>query len=72
MSATLELLRSLPIFAALTPDELGEFAEPCERTSRESGEYILHEELWTVVRMLSGWLRSTSDSTKSFLALSML
>jgi CRP/FNR family cyclic AMP-dependent transcriptional regulator len=153
MSATLELLRSLPLFAALSPEELGKIAELCETQSWESGEYIFREGepgnrlfivveggvrisrqipgageealavlkrgamfgemavfdkserstdaishggttalmisrsefemllefdrnlaykvLWAVVRMLSGRLRSTNESLKSFLALSM-
>src|SRR5664279_2583098 len=131
MSATLELLRPLPLFTALTADELGKIAELCESKSYESGDYIFHEGepgnrlfiiveggvrisrqipgageealavlkrgamfgemavfdrserstdaishggttvLWAVVRMLSGRLRSTNDSLRSFLALSM-
>ena len=153
MSATLELLRPLPLFAALTPDELEKMAELCESKSYESGEYVFREGepgnrlfiiveggvrisrqipgageealavlkrgamfgemavfdrserstdaishcgttvltisrsefemllefnrdlaykvLWAVVRMLSGRLRSTNDSLRSFLALSM-
>jgi CRP-like cAMP-binding protein len=153
MSASLELLRPLPLFAALSPDELGKIAELCETKSHESGEYIFREGepgnrlyiivdgsvrisreipgageealavlkrgalfgemavfdrserstdaishggttvltisrsefemllefnrdlaykvLWAVVRMLSGRLRSTNESLKSFLALSM-
>jgi CRP-like cAMP-binding protein len=153
MSATLELLRPLPLFTALTADELGKIAELCESKSYESGEYIFHEGepgnrlfiiveggvrisrqipgageealavlkrgamfgemavfdrserstdaishggttvltisrsefemllefnrdlgykvLWAVVRMLSGRLRATNDSLRSFLALSM-
>jgi CRP/FNR family transcriptional regulator, cyclic AMP receptor protein len=153
MSANSDLLRSLPIFAALSPDELGKIAELCESQSWESGEYIFREGepgnrlfiiveggvrisreipgageealavlkrgalfgemavfdkserstdaishggttaltisrsefemllefnrdlaykvLWSVVRMLSGRLRSTNDSLRSFLALSM-
>ncbi len=153
MSATLELLRPLPLFTALTADELGKIAELCESKNFESGEYIFHEGepgnrlfiiveggvrisrqipgageealavlkrgamfgemavldrsdrstdaishggtavltisrsefemllefnrdlaykvLWAVVRMLSGRLRSTNDSLRSFLALSM-
>jgi CRP/FNR family transcriptional regulator, cyclic AMP receptor protein len=153
MSATLELLRSIPLFTALSRDELGKIAELCETQSWESGEYIFREGepgnrlyiivegsvrisrqipgageealavlkrgalfgelavidkgerstdaishggttaltisrsefemllefnrdlaykvLWAVVRMLSGRLRSTNDSLKSFLALSM-
>jgi CRP/FNR family cyclic AMP-dependent transcriptional regulator len=153
MSANSDLLRSLPIFAALSPDELGKIAELCESKSWESGEYIFREGepgnrlfiiveggvrisreipgageealavlkrgalfgemavfdkserstdaishggttaltisrsefemllefnrdlaykvLWSVVRMLSGRLRSTNDSLRSFLALSM-
>lgn len=153
MSTNLELLRSLPIFAALSPEELGKIAELCEMKSWESGEYIFREGepgnrlfiiveggvrisreipgageealavlkrgtlfgemavfdkserstdaishggttaltisrsefemllefnrdlaykvLWAVVRMLSGRLRSTNDSLRSFLALSM-
>jgi hypothetical protein len=38
MSATLELLRSLPIFGSVTPDELGKIAELYETTSWESGK----------------------------------
>ena len=153
MSATLELLRSIPLFTALSRDELGKIAELCETKRWESGEYIFREGepgnrlfiiveggvrisrdipgageealailkrgalfgemavfdkserstdaishggttaltisrsefemllefnrdlaykvLWAVVRMLSGRLRSTNDSLKSFLALSM-
>ena len=153
MSATLELLRPLPLFTALTGDELGKIAELCESKNFESGEYIFREGepgnrlyiiveggvrisreipgageealavlkrgamfgemavfdrserstdaishggttvltisrsefemllefnrdlgykvLWAVVRMLSGRLRSTNDSLRSFLALSM-
>ena len=153
MSATLELLRPLPLFTALTADELGKIAELCESKSFESGEYIFHEGepgnrlfiiveggvrisrqipgageealavlkrgsmfgemavfdrserstdaishggttvltisrsefemllefnrdlgykvLWAVVRLLSGRLRATNDSLRSFLALSM-
>lgn len=153
MSATLELLRSIPLFSALSREELGKIAELCESKSWESGEYIFREGepgnrlfiiveggvrisrqipgageealavlkrgalfgelavldkgerstdaishggttaltisrsefemllefnrelaykvLWAVVRMLSGRLRSTNDSLKSFLALSM-
>jgi CRP-like cAMP-binding protein len=153
MSATLELLRPLPLFTALTADELGKIAELCESKSFESGECIFREGepgnrlyiiveggvrisreipgageealavlkrgamfgemavfdrserstdaishgattvltisrsefemllefnrelgykvLWAVVRMLSGRLRSTNDSLRSFLALSM-
>src|SRR3569623_3698184 len=153
MSATLELLRSIPLFTALTTEELGKIAELCETKRWESGEYIFREGepgnrlfiiiegsvrisreipgageealavlkrgalfgelavfdkgdrstdaishggmpaltnsrsefemllefnralafkvLWAVVRMLSGRLRSTNDSLKSFLALSM-
>jgi len=153
MSSTPELLRSLPIFASLSPEELGKIAELCERQSWDSGDYIFREGepgnrlfiiveggvrisrqipgageealavlkrgalfgemavfdkserstdaishggttaltisrsefemllefnrdlaykvLWAVVRMLSGRLRSTNESLKSFLALSM-
>jgi CRP/FNR family cyclic AMP-dependent transcriptional regulator len=153
MSATLELLRPIPLFTALTAEELGKIAELCETKRWESGEYIFREGepgnrlfiiveggvrisrdipgageealailkrgalfgemavfdkserstdaishggttaltisrsefemllefnrdlaykvLWAVVRMLSGRLRSTNDSLKSFLALSM-
>jgi CRP/FNR family transcriptional regulator, cyclic AMP receptor protein len=153
MSATLELLRPLPLFTALTADELGKIAELCESKSYESGDYIFHEGepgnrlfiiveggvrisrqipgageealavlkrgsmfgemavfdrserstdaishggttvltisrsefemllefnrdlgykvLWAVVRLLSGRLRATNDSLRSFLALSM-
>jgi CRP/FNR family transcriptional regulator, cyclic AMP receptor protein len=153
MSDTLELLRTIPLFTALSRDELGKIAELCEPKSWESGEYIFREGepgnrlfiiveggvrisrqipgageealavlkrgalfgelavfdkgdrstdaishggttaltisrsefemllefnrdlaykvLWAVVRMLSGRLRSTNDSLKSFLALSM-
>jgi CRP/FNR family transcriptional regulator, cyclic AMP receptor protein len=153
MSATLALLRPIPLFTALTPDELGKIAELCESQSFESGDYIFregepgtrlyiivdgsvrisrqipgageealavlergalfgemavfdrserstdaishggtsvltisrsefemlldfnrdlaHKVLWAVVRMLSGRLRSTNESLKSFLALSM-
>ncbi len=153
MSATLELLRPLPLFNALTAEELGKIAELCESKRYESGEYIFREGepgsrlfiiveggvrisreipgageealavltrgsmfgemavfdrserstdaishgsttvltisrsefemllefncelaykvLWAVVRMLSGRLRSTNDSLRSFLALSM-
>jgi CRP/FNR family transcriptional regulator, cyclic AMP receptor protein len=153
MSATLELLRSIPLFTALSRDELGKIAELCETKRWDSGEYIFREGepgnrlfiiveggvrisreipgageealavlkrgalfgemavfdkserstdaishggttaltisrselemllefnrdlafkvLWAVVRMLSGRLRSTNDSLKSFLALSM-
>ena len=65
MSATLELLRPIPLFTALT-------------ISRSELEMLLEfnrdlalKVLWAVVRMLSGRLRSTNDSLKSFLALSM-
>lgn len=153
MSATLELLRPIPLFTSLSQEELERIAELCETRSWESGEYIFHEGepgnrlfiivegsvrisreipgageealavlkrgalfgemavfdkserstdaishsgttaltisrnelemllefnrdlaykvLWAVVRMLSGRLRSTNDSLKSFLALSM-
>ena len=153
MSATLELLRPLPLFTSLTADERAKSAELCETKSWESGEYIFREGepgnrlfiiveggvrisreipgageealavlkrgalfgemavfdkserstdaishggttaltisrsefemllefnrdlaykvLWSVVRMLSGRLRSTNDSLRSFLALSM-
>jgi len=153
MSATLELLRPIPLFTALTAEELGKIAELCETKRWESGAYIFREGepgnrlfiiveggvrisreipgageeaiavlkrgalfgemavfdkserstdaishggttaltisrselemllefnrdlalkvLWAVVRMLSGRLRSTNDSLKSFLALSM-
>jgi CRP/FNR family transcriptional regulator, cyclic AMP receptor protein len=153
MSATLELLRPIPLFTSLTQEELEKIAELCETKRWESGEYIFHEGeqgnrlfiivegsvrisrqipgageealavlqrgalfgemavfdkserstdaishrgtttltisrselemllefnrdlaykvLWAVVRMLSGRLRSTNDSLKSFLALSM-
>ena len=153
MSATLELLRPIPLFTSLSEEELAKIAELCETRSWESGEYIFHEGepgnrlfiivdggvrisreipgageealavlkrgalfgemavfdkserstdaishggttaltisrselemllefnrdlaykvLWAVVRMLSGRLRSTNDSLKSFLALSM-
>ncbi len=153
MSATLSLLRPIPLFTTLTPDELGKIAELCESQSFESGDYIFREGepgnrlyiivdggvrisrqipgageealavlkrgamfgemavldrsdrstdaishggtavltisrsefemllefnrdlaykvLWAVVRMLSGRLRSTNDSLRSFLALSM-
>ena len=153
MSATLELLRPIPLFTELTAEELGKIAELCETKRWESGEYIFREGepgnrlfiiveggvrisrdipgageealailkrgalfgemavfdkserstdaishggttaltisrsefemllefnrdlaykvLWAVVRMLSGRLRSTNDSLKSFLALSM-
>jgi CRP/FNR family cyclic AMP-dependent transcriptional regulator len=153
MSATLELLRPIPLFTSLSQEELEKIAELCETRSWESGEYIFHEGepgnrlfiiveggvrisreipgageealavlkrgalfgemavfdkserstdaishggttaltisrselemllefnrdlaykvLWAVVRMLSGRLRSTNDSLKSFLALSM-
>ncbi|MEO8880352.1 MAG: cyclic nucleotide-binding domain-containing protein [Gemmatimonadaceae bacterium] len=153
MSATLELLRPLPLFNALTAEELGKIAELCASKSYESGEYIFREGepgnrlfiiveggvrisreipgageealavlkggsmfgemavfdrserstdaishggttvltisrsefemllefnrdlaykvLWAVVRILSGRLRSTNDSLRSFLALSM-
>ncbi|MBA2684802.1 MAG: cyclic nucleotide-binding domain-containing protein [Gemmatimonadaceae bacterium] len=153
MSATLDLLRPLPLFNALTSEDLGKIAELCESKSFESGEYIFREGepgnrlfiivdggvrisrqipgageealavlkrgamfgemgvfdrserstdaishggttvltisrsefemllefnrdlaykvLWAVVRMLSGRLRSTNDSLRSFLALSM-
>ena len=153
MSATLELLRPIPLFTALTAEELGKIAELCETKRWDSGEYIFREGepgnrlfiiveggvrisreipgageealavlkrgalfgemavfdkserstdaishggttaltisrselemllefnrdlalkvLWAVVRMLSGRLRSTNDSLKSFLALSM-
>jgi len=153
MSATLELLRPIPLFTALSAEELGKIAELCETKSWESGEYIFREGepgnrlfiiveggvrisrqipgageealavlkrgalfgemavfdkserstdaishggttalaisrsefemllefnrdlaykvLWAVVRMLSGRLRSTNESLKSFLALSM-
>ncbi|HSU95234.1 MAG TPA: cyclic nucleotide-binding domain-containing protein [Gemmatimonadaceae bacterium] len=153
MSATLELLRPIPLFTSLSQEELEKIAELCETKSWESGEYIFHEGepgnrlfiiveggvrisreipgageealavlkrgalfgemavfdkserstdaishggttaltisrselemllefnrdlaykvLWAVVRMLSGRLRSTNDSLKSFLALSM-
>jgi CRP/FNR family cyclic AMP-dependent transcriptional regulator len=153
MSVNSDLLRSLPIFASLSPDELAKIAELCETKSWESGEYIFregepgnrlfiiveggvrisreipgageealavlkrgalfgemavfdkserstdaishggttaltisrsefemllefnrdlaHKVLWSVVRMLSGRLRSTNDSLRSFLALSM-
>ena len=43
MSAALELLRPLPLFTALTPDELGKIAELCETKSYDSGEYIFRE-----------------------------
>ena len=43
MSATLELLRPLPLFTALTADELGKIAELCVSKSFESGEYIFRE-----------------------------
>ena len=153
MSATLELLRPIPLFTALTAEELGKIAELCETKRWESGAYIFREGepgnrlfiiveggvrisreipgageealavlkrgalfgemavfdkserstdaishggttaltisrselemllefnrdlaykvLWAVVRMLSGRLRSTNESLKSFLALSM-
>jgi CRP/FNR family transcriptional regulator, cyclic AMP receptor protein len=153
MSATLELLRPIPLFTSLSQEELEKIAELCETKSWDSGEYIFHEGepgnrlfiiveggvrisreipgageealavlkrgalfgemavfdkserstdaishggttaltisrselemllefnrdlaykvLWAVVRMLSGRLRSTNDSLKSFLALSM-
>jgi CRP/FNR family cyclic AMP-dependent transcriptional regulator len=153
MSATLELLRPIPLFTALSAEELGKIAELCETKRWESGEYIFREGepgnrlfiiveggvrisrqipgageealavlkrgalfgemavfdkserstdaishggttaltisrsefemllefnrdlaykvLWAVVRMLSGRLRSTNESLKSFLALSM-
>lgn len=153
MSDTLELLRTIPLFTALSRDELGKIAELCEMKSWDSGEYIFREGepgnrlfiiveggvrisreipgageealavlkrgalfgelavfdkgdrstdaishggttaltisrsefemllefnrelaykvLWAVVRMLSSRLRSTNDSLKSFLALSM-
>jgi CRP/FNR family transcriptional regulator, cyclic AMP receptor protein len=153
MSDTLELLRTIPLFTALSRDELGKIAELCETKRWESGAYIFREGepgnrlyiiveggvrisreipgageealavlkrgalfgelavfdkgdrstdaishggttaltisrsefemllefnrdlgfkvLWAVVRMLSGRLRSTNDSLKSFLALSM-
>lgn len=153
MTATLDLLRPIPLFTALTPDELEKIAELCESQSFESGDYIFregepgnrlyiivdggvrisrqipgageealavlkrgalfgemavfdrserstdaishggttvltisrsefemllefnrdlaHKVLWAVVRMLSGRLRSTNESLKSFLALSM-
>jgi CRP/FNR family cyclic AMP-dependent transcriptional regulator len=153
MSATLELLRPIPLFTSLSQEELEKIAELCETKSWSSGEYIFHEGepgnrlfiiveggvrisreipgageealavlkrgalfgemavfdkserstdaishggttaltisrselemllefnrdlaykvLWAVVRMLSGRLRSTNDSLKSFLALSM-
>ncbi|MBK5188803.1 MAG: cyclic nucleotide-binding domain-containing protein [Gemmatimonadaceae bacterium] len=147
------LLRSLPLFAALSPEEVEKIAEVCETKSYDSGAYIFREGdpgnrlfiivegsvrisrqipgageealavlkrgamfgemavfdrserstdaishggttvltisrsefemllefnrdlafkvLWAVVRMLSGRLRSTNESLKSFLALSM-
>ena len=153
MSATLELLRPIPLFADLSDEELTRIAELCETTSHESGEYIFREGepgnrlfiiveggvrisreipgageealavlkrgalfgemavfdrserssdaishggttvltisraefemlldfnralayklLWAMVRMLSGRLRNTNDSLRSFLALSM-
>jgi CRP/FNR family transcriptional regulator, cyclic AMP receptor protein len=153
MSDTLELLRTIPLFTALSREELGKIAELCETKRWESGAYIFREGepgnrlfiivegsvrisreipgageealavlgrgalfgelavldkgdrstdaishggttaltisrsefemllefnrdlaykvLWAVVRMLSGRLRSTNDSLKSFLALSM-
>ncbi|MEP7086137.1 MAG: cyclic nucleotide-binding domain-containing protein, partial [Gemmatimonadota bacterium] len=43
MSATLALLRPLPLFNALTSEELGKIAELCESKSFESGEYIFRE-----------------------------
>ena len=153
MTSTVQLLRPLPLFTALSADELGKIAELCESMSYESGEYIFrvgepgnrlfiivvggvrisrqfpgagvealavlkrgalfgemavfdkserstdaishggttaltisrsefemllefnrdlaYKLLWAVVRMLSGRLRSTNESLKSFLALSM-
>lgn len=43
MTPTVELLRPLPLFTALTPEELGKIAEPCESKTYESGEYIFRE-----------------------------
>ncbi len=153
MSANIELLRTIPIFQDLAPDELGRISELCEERRYESGTYIFHEGepgnrlfiiaegevrisrqipgageealavlkqgalfgemavfdkserstdaiahagvtllsisrpefemllefnrelgikvLWAVIRMLSGRLRSTNDSLKTFLAMSM-
>ena len=153
MSANIELLRTIPIFQDLAPDELGRISELCEERRYESGAYVFHEGepgnrlfviaegevrisrqipgageealavlkpgalfgemavfdkserstdaiahtaltlftisrpefemllefnrelgikvLWAVIRMLSGRLRSTNDSLKTFLAMSM-
>ena len=153
MSATLELLRPIPLFADLSDEELTRIAELCETTSHASGESLFREGepgnrlciiveggvrnsreipgageealavlkrgalfgemavfdrserssdaishggttvltisraefemlldfnralaykvLWAMVRMLSGRLRNTNDSLRSFLALSM-
>jgi len=43
MSATMELLRSLPIFKELTDVELEQIAEICEEKSFATGEYVFHE-----------------------------
>ena len=43
MSATLELLRPIPLFTSLSQEELEKIAELCETRSWESGEYIFHE-----------------------------
>lgn len=43
MSATMELLRALPIFKELTDAELEQIAEICEEKSYAAGEYVFHE-----------------------------
>lgn len=43
MSATVELLRTLPIFKDLSVEELGRISELCEEREFVSGEYIFHE-----------------------------
>jgi len=63
MSPTVELPRLLPLFTALTSDELGKIAELCETNGSESEEYIFRES--------EPGNRSTNESLKSFLTLSM-
>jgi CRP/FNR family transcriptional regulator, cyclic AMP receptor protein len=43
MSSTVELLRPIPLFTALSSEKLGRVAELCETKSCESGEYIFRE-----------------------------